>query len=79
MPDLDVIDRVASPGWRRATRMYAGGAVSADEMRRPILRPRSHWVSHHCSSNLNSSIFIAATARSGNASRSEYRSVCSAA
>ena len=75
MPDLDIVNRDANPGWCRATRMYAGGAISADEMRRPILRPRNHWESHHCSSSLSSSICIAATARSGNDSRSEYRSV----
>ena len=38
MPDLDIIDRIASPGWRGVTRMYAGGAASANEMRSPTLK-----------------------------------------
>ena len=38
MPDLDIIERAAKPGWRSATRMYAGGLASADEMCRAILK-----------------------------------------
>ena len=38
MPDLDVIERSAKRGWYGATRMYAGGAASAAEMRGPILK-----------------------------------------
>ena len=38
MPDLDIIERSAKRGWHGATRMYAGGAASAVEMRRPILK-----------------------------------------
>ena len=40
MPDVDIIERAAKPGWLRVTRMYAGGA-SAEEMRRPILKALS--------------------------------------
>ena len=38
MPDLDIIERAAKRGWHGATRMYAGGLASADEMRGPILK-----------------------------------------
>ena len=38
MPDLDIIERAAKRGWGGATRMYAGGLASADEMRGPILK-----------------------------------------